>query len=277
MTRADLPFADAVRSLVRWNQTLADWERFLAQEPHGCFVAEWEGMPAGTVTTTCYGVALGWIGMLLVHPDRRHCGIGTALLQHAMSSLRDRGVLNMKLDATPQGQPLYEGLGFQAEEPLARWQGQTLPAEPCSRWVRPLVANDSSWPALSKLDAGAFGISRERMLKDLAEQSVLCVTGSWPDGSTGFGMLREGARAYYLGPAAASSATAGADIVRHLLSYRAERPVFWDVLNGNEAARSLAAAFGFSIQRPLLRMRFGTQPLPYCVERQYAIADPAVG
>ena len=48
MTRGDLPFADSVRFLAGWNQTPADWERFLATEPDGCFLAEWNGAPAGT-------------------------------------------------------------------------------------------------------------------------------------------------------------------------------------------------------------------------------------
>jgi len=68
MTRDDLPFADSVRSLEGWNQTLADWERFLTLQPDGCFVAEWNGTRAGTAATTIYGSDLAWIGMVLVHP-----------------------------------------------------------------------------------------------------------------------------------------------------------------------------------------------------------------
>ena len=55
LTQADLPFADALRALVGWNQTIRDWQRFLALQPDGCFLAEWGGSPAGTATTICYG------------------------------------------------------------------------------------------------------------------------------------------------------------------------------------------------------------------------------
>src|SRR5881409_405096 len=61
--RDDLPFADSLRALAGWNQTLGDWERFLVTEPTGCFLAEWNGTPAGTATTMVYGPELAWIGM----------------------------------------------------------------------------------------------------------------------------------------------------------------------------------------------------------------------
>src|SRR5438046_10513397 len=90
LTLADLPFADSVRALACWNQTLDDWQRFLATEPGGCFLAEWNGAPAGTATTTVYGPDLAWIGMMLVHPEYRRRGIGRALLQRCIEHLRNK-------------------------------------------------------------------------------------------------------------------------------------------------------------------------------------------
>src|SRR5215510_8173248 len=112
LTQADLPFADSVRATAGWNQTRRDWERFLALEPNGCFLAEWNGAPAGTATTTVYGTELAWIGMVLVHPDYRRRGIGRALLEHCIEHLREREVRCIKLDATPAGKKVYDGLGF---------------------------------------------------------------------------------------------------------------------------------------------------------------------
>src|SRR6185436_14043087 len=108
LTRDDLPFADSVRALAGWNQTIADWERFLTAEPDGCFLAEWNGVPAGTATTMVYGLALAWIGMVLVHPDHRRRGIGRALLVRCIEHLRGRGVRGIKLDATPAGKEVYD-------------------------------------------------------------------------------------------------------------------------------------------------------------------------
>jgi len=99
----DLAFADSLRALVGWNQTFDDWERFLALEPDGCFLAECNGAPAGTATTLVYGPDLAWIGMALVHPDYRRRGIGRALLERCLEHLRVREVRCVKLDATPLG------------------------------------------------------------------------------------------------------------------------------------------------------------------------------
>src|SRR5256885_14028805 len=101
MNESDLPFADSLRELAGWNQTLVDWRRMLALSPSsqsasvetcapqsGCFVAEWEGVLVGTVTILCYGKELAWIGMLLVHPESRGRGIGQTLLHHCLDHLR---------------------------------------------------------------------------------------------------------------------------------------------------------------------------------------------
>ena len=92
MRQTDLPFADAVRALAGWNQTLDDWRRFLAIEPDGCYLAERNGQSAGTATTIVYGPTVAWIGMVLVHPDYRRKGVGTALLEQCLTYLRTSGV-----------------------------------------------------------------------------------------------------------------------------------------------------------------------------------------
>ena len=138
MDTRDLDFADSVRAAANWNQTKQDWERFVACEPRGCFVAEWEGSPAGTATTTYYGPELGWIGMLLVHPEFRKRGIGTGLLRHCIASLTQREAKGIKLDATPIGQRLYERLGFTAEERVAPLGNQGGPDPECGPWRSPL-------------------------------------------------------------------------------------------------------------------------------------------
>ncbi len=88
MTAGDLPVVDALRRAENWNQTAKDLERFLRYEPDGCFLACWDGVAVGTVTTTAYGTDLGWIGMMLVHADYRRRGIASALIQTSLEYLR---------------------------------------------------------------------------------------------------------------------------------------------------------------------------------------------
>src|SRR3954470_6746665 len=99
LTAADLPFADALRATAGWNQTLTDWRRFLDLSPCGCLLAECDGRPVATATTIVYGQELGWIGMLLVHPDFRRRGIARVLMDHCIEILRSAGVRSIKLDA----------------------------------------------------------------------------------------------------------------------------------------------------------------------------------
>ena len=278
LRRDDLPFADTVRSLAGWNQTLEDWHRFLAMEPKGCFLAEWDGQPAGTATTITYGSSVAWIGMVLVHPDRRRLGVGTALLLRCIDYLRERGVSSIKLDATPAGKQVYDGLGFQVEWPLARWDCKApLPrlasARPEIRAWRP-----SDAARVDALDRAAFGASRMRLLQALAPQSLHALVFEASAGSVeGYGFMRKGTRADYLGPIAAASAEAGLALVEALLAQCHAESVFWDIPDANVPAVQWARQHGFVMQRPLIRMFLGTNSAPSDAQMQFALAGPEVG
>ncbi|MEW6305109.1 MAG: GNAT family N-acetyltransferase [Verrucomicrobiota bacterium] len=275
LTERDLSFADAFRAQAGWNQTLEDWRRFIAYEPEGCFLAEWSGTPAGTATTACYGTELAWIGMVLVHPDFRRNGIGKALLQHCLDCLDARPMRCVKLDATPQGQPLYEKLGFHAEWTLARWEArfanQLEFKAPAS--IRALKTSDLT--AADALDVPVFGVSRRGMLERLAAQSRGFVSEA--NGRlNGFGFIRPGARADYLGPVVATSVEAGCALVRTLLA-TAQGTVFWDIPDANAPAVQLAKELGFQQQRTLLRMYRGENRHPGEPASVFALAAPEIG
>jgi GNAT superfamily N-acetyltransferase len=114
LTVADIPAGMHLKKQAGWNQLEADWQRLLDLQPDGCFLAELDGARAGTVTTCRFG-PVAWVAMLLVDPVFRRRGIGRALMCHALDALDTRGVLSVRLDATPMGRPLYESLGFASE------------------------------------------------------------------------------------------------------------------------------------------------------------------
>jgi GNAT superfamily N-acetyltransferase len=278
MRREDFAAADGLRRAAGWNQTLSDWDRFLQCEPEGCFVAEAERAVLGAVTTIAYGRDLGWIGMLLVHPDHRRLGIGSKLLERALQFLEQRGVRCIKLDATPAGQPVYERFGFKAEFGLSRWQRGSLDAPPTapSEPQAPLAPPDLALAL--KLDRSAFGFDRSTLLNAVASRSFRSkvLQNSTSDGY-GFGLLRSGSRAFYLGPVVATSNSVAHALIESLLAEIPDQPVFWDVLEPNKPAAELAAQLGFTIQRPLVRMHRGPNIQSPRPELQYAIIDPAVG
>jgi GNAT superfamily N-acetyltransferase len=274
MGEADLAFADSLRALVGWNQTPADWRRLLTLEPEGCFVAEWEGQPSGTATTTRHGDGLAWIGMVLVHPERRRHGLGRALLRRCIEHLDAVGCRCIKLDATPEGRPLYESLGFHDEWPLARWEGVAGAGGAALPWVRPYRPGDRA--ACLAADVEAFGVSRERLLDGLLAAGTVLVAEE--EGHlVGYGILRPGSRATYMGALVAGFPAAGKGIARALLDGVAGQTVFWDIPEAAGEAVALAGELGFRRQRLLTRMFRGRNDQPGIPARQFAIADPATG
>ena len=281
MADTDVPFADRLRDLAGWNQSLQDWRRLLRHDPDGCYVAEWSGRPAGTATTTTYSKDLAWIGMVLVDPNLRRQGIGRALLVHCIEHLRQSGVGCIKLDATPLGKRVYGPLGFVAEWSLSRWQTAKLAA--CTAridatsdlGVRPLDKGHIG--CVADLDAGAFGAARDRMLAMLAAQSDTRVRRDGAGQVTGYGMLRPGQRADYLGPMVAHDESSGVALADDLLGSIQGRPLFWDIPDSNHAAVRVAQHYGMHRQRTLTRMYLGRNARPGTPSAQWAIAAPEIG
>ena len=281
MTDTDVPFADRVRDMAGWNQSLQDWRRVLRHDPHGCFVAEWNGRPAGTATTTIHSKDLAWIGMVLVDPDLRRRGIGTALLMRCIEHLRRSGVGCIKLDATPLGRQVYGPLGFVAEWSLSRWE--TAELAPCPARIdtasdpgpRPLDSGDIC--CVADLDASAFGVARNRMLSMLAAQSQTRVRRDGAGRIEGYGMLRPGQRAHYLGPMVAEDESSGIALADDLLGGIPGQPLYWDIPDANQAAIRVACRYGMQRQRTLTRMYLGENTRPGRPEAQWAIAAPEIG
>jgi predicted N-acetyltransferase YhbS len=281
MTEGDLSAADELRRRTGWNQTLEDWRRLLWLEPRGCFVAIENSEVVGTVTTTTYGQTLAWIGMMLVHSEHQRRGIGTQLMRQALEYLRDRGVACVKLDATPAGRPVYERLGFVSESTLTRCQRpssarmQSPASVAAATGARELT--DADWEKVDAIDHAVFGASRACLLRSLAHDSRAVLVLAAQGRVVGWGMVRPGANADYLGPLVCSSEEVSLSLVTALLGKARSHSVIWDIPDENEAAKATAQRFGFAPLRPLTRMRMGPELVAGDRQLQFAIADPAVG
>jgi GNAT superfamily N-acetyltransferase len=253
--------------LAGWNQTRDDWLRLIDYEPFGCFAAVSGDRVVGTVTTTRYGQALAWIGMMLVHPEWRRRGIATGLMAESLGYLDDCDVGCVKLDATPAGQAVYEKLGFRVEWSFQRWQRDSRNNETGNSCLAFSRAYEN--PARA-LDVEAFGCDRTEWLRRLA--AVSSVRADY----RGSGMLRSGHLAYYLGPVTAQDCEAAQEIVQSLLAPIAGL-VFWDIPQPNADAVQLARSLGFQSTRTLMRMWSGPRPITPNLQLQYAISGPATG
>jgi GNAT superfamily N-acetyltransferase len=274
---SDLDFADSLRELAGWNQTLGDWRRFLALQPAGCFLAQWDGAPAGTAASLSYGTDLAWIGMVLVQPEYRRRGIARALVLQCLEYLRNCGVRCVKLDATPEGQFVYKDLGFKEEWTWRRWESSlSPPGQECRQTgLRPWQEKDAL--GFERQDARAFGASRRELLTALAQESCCALAHESEEGTLdGYGMARCGAKALYLGPVSASSPRTGIALIAALTAQGAGR-VFWDIPDPNIVAVEWAERHGFRPQRSLTRMRLGENNRLGNPLQQFALAGPELG
>jgi GNAT superfamily N-acetyltransferase len=250
MTIADIPLGMRLKTEAGWNQTEADWRRFLAMEPKGCFVAEYKDEPIGTTTTCVFG-KVAWIAMVLVDERIRGRGIGKALLTGAIDYLDAAGVRSVRLDATSLGQPLYEKLGFRAQFELIRYTG-VLPVRGRVAWVRRAKSED--WSDLLGLDRKATRTGRAKLLKRLFAEQPNDVWLAEPTGSVaGYFTVRRGSEALQLGPVIGDYKVGGLLLGHACNVYKGER-VYMDIPCNNRMPQAAALACGLTEQRRLLRM-----------------------
>jgi predicted N-acetyltransferase YhbS len=253
MSSGDLGAGLGLSRQAGWNQTEADWSRVLFLQPDGCFVAERNGAPVGTVATCIFGT-VAWIAMVLVEETLRGQGIGKALMTHALEFLDRRDIRTVRLDATPLGLPLYEKLGFASEYRLDRYMGRLAGIETPSI---ALPMSPDPIDGMLALDRAVTGTERGKLLRRLAAErpeSLRVVRRG--DDVDGFLMARFGSRALHIGPCIAQPEVGVSLLVEAWRTY-AGRDVFIDVPSDHAEAQASARAAGLTIQRHLTRMRRG--------------------
>ena len=277
----DIPFGMMLKDIAGWNQLPADWERLIALEPEGCFVARYDGRDVGTATVTAYQKRFGWVGMVLVHPDMRRKGIGTMLLRHGIRYLERKDVTAVKLDATAAGKQLYLTLGFADEYLLERRQGRgetvDSPADPSIVSTRSALSGVLD--RLCEYDGPVFGADRSRVLRRLiAEPEVQSAVAVDSYGAIrGYIMVRYGSSRHYIGPWVADNADVGRALWRWALSRIPGEPFFVDVCLANPDADGIVPREFFPLQRQLIRMVRGENRYPGESRRVFGIAGPEMG
>jgi GNAT superfamily N-acetyltransferase len=230
----DIAIAAELSAQAGWNQTAEDWRMLLQLNPENCFGIDADGCLVSTATLMCYGKQLGWIGMVLTNAAYQRRGFARTLLLHTIARADQLGIESLKLDATDQGQPLYEKLGFRVEQPVERW------------WrPKQTPAGAGTQPAkLSDHDLHAYGADRSELLRALTNR------GKVQASADGYCLSRPGVRANYIGPCVSQSA----DFARRSIEAFAGEESYWDLLPQNRPAVRLATGLGFTPLRKLIRM-----------------------
>jgi GNAT superfamily N-acetyltransferase len=243
LTEKDVAAAMELSMEAGWNQTPDDWRMLIQLDSKGCFGVEVEGQLVATTTLLCYGRLLAWVGMVLTRTEWRGRGFARNLLATALARADQLGIATVKLDATEQGQPVYEKVGFRGEQPVERWfrEGSSRTGQ---RTVWQEILNKTSLD----LDSEAFGADRSPLLRVLGTRSTISST-------TGAYLLsRSGRVSDYIGPCVSRNREAAQRLIEARVHNSSAKSWFWDVISQNREAASLAQELGFKPQRNLLRM-----------------------
>jgi GNAT superfamily N-acetyltransferase len=263
----DIAGAAELSEQAGWNQTRDDWRMLIDMAPEGCLAIEVDGELAATTTLLGYGRRLAWIGMVLTKMSYRGRGFARRLLTQALTLADEMRIETVKLDATDQGRPLYEKMGFRCEQAVERW------SRPASVHASSTALAGSDLPTEDWriADHRAFGADRSELLERLARRSQPAVFIE-----SSYLLTRPGRQTRYLGPSVCDAPGTARVLTERALRTAGSQDWSWDLLPGNRGAVAIARDLGFTSTRQLQRMVRGKQ-LHAREEAIYAIAGLELG
>ncbi|HEX5295311.1 MAG TPA: GNAT family N-acetyltransferase [Streptosporangiaceae bacterium] len=221
------------REDVKWRFALDAGSVFGVDDPAGGLAA--------AIAVTRYEPGLAVIGLLVVAARHARRGLGRRLTEFALEWAGGRVVY---LYATPEGQPLYEGMGFRVVDHVNRHAGRFGPPPGMAGGgaapggvtgggvlVRPPVPADQA--EVLGLDRAGFGASRATVLGALGRLAEQVVVAAADDGGVvGHGCAWRNLGVLAIGPVVARD-DAAARAVIGAMAARAGGPVRVDVPAGH--------------------------------------------
>lgn len=210
----DLPAAWALSNALQWPHRLADWQAFL-QLGEGRAAIHGQDL-AAVGMRWAWGEQAVSIGVVIVASAWRGQGWGRRMMQALAQGLDDRALM---LNATEEGRPLYEKLGYEPvgtvhqHQGLARQAaGAALPHGWHLRQARPGEA-----PSLAVLDEAARGFPRGRLIAHCLAEAVQAVVLEDSRGACGFAAMRRFGRGLVIGPVVAPDRVLAQALINRLL------------------------------------------------------------
>lgn len=223
MTRADLDRALAWATAEGWNPGTYDAAAFYAADPAGYFVADRAGEPVACASAVRYGENFGFVGLYIVRPEYRGRGFGMTVWAAALAHLAGR---NVGLDGVLAQVPNYERSGFRTAHHTVRYAGTGGGERPVG--LVPLSA--VPFESVCAYDASCFPAPRAAFLREWVALPGSVALGADGDaGLTGYGVLRECATGYKVGPLFADGPGTAARVLRGLLAAIPGEPFTVDI------------------------------------------------
>jgi predicted N-acetyltransferase YhbS len=243
LTRNDIPVADQILSLAFGTpgNRAEELRRCLALQPDGWRLAICQGQPVGTVGAVDYG-PFAWIGLMAVHPEQQHGGIGGLLMADILSWLDQRGCPLVRLDATQAGARLYRKLGFVGVGYTHLYQDPKFAPLPDNS-IEVAVVEQADLPEIAALDETIFGASRHHLLviywNEFPDRFLVARTRR---GELSGYLVVQGAR---LGPWVCTNPLAAEALLQAAFVLPCDGPLRLIVPDENTAARRLIHQVGF--------------------------------
>lgn len=196
LTAADVDAAVALGTAQGWRDRRLFYELVLRTSTCRPLAGVVGGRMVATGLATASG-PVGWLGAIVVAAEYRGRGFGRAVTEELCRRLRAAGCSTLSLEATDQGRPMYERMGFRLATHYHQLQADHLPerpAEPDGARLRRLEPADL--PAVFQLDRLATAEDRSAPLGVLAEG--LRAGRTW---AGGWALERGGSICGYLLPA----------------------------------------------------------------------------
>lgn len=279
MTPAEADAGLRLSRTARWNQTREDWS-FMLRNGTGVGFRTEAGVWVASMIILPLGQEYGWISMVLTDPDWRRRGLAKRLMAIGLERLHKRD-LTASLDATPQGETVYRGIGFKGRISLARWV-----VEPIGGTVEQNTANESLIRAVRKedldrlatWDKGHSGCDRKAVLNHLfASRPELALLKETASGDiAGFIMGRRGERFTQLGPLVALDQNIAMRLLLAALKI-VDGPVYLDAFDKHQPHLGDETGTSWKLERRFSRMIHEGNPAPGNPDMLFLAAGPELG
>ncbi len=282
-TEYDIPEAMELKNALGWNQTVADWKRFIFLAGEGNFKVAIDRHLAAT----CFLFIrdhIAWLAMLIVKEEYKRRGVGRALIEKSLEYCKDRGITLIKLDGTQEAYPLYRGFGFLDEGEVGMFKGRIGSLNNAGSHASGLKLKQvdvKDLDGIISIDTEAFGVSRaatiERLLLDYPGRGFV----SGEKEISGYILFKPGHHSYQIGPLIASSRKEAEVLLQAVIERiglengKADISIF-SPLNYTAAAQ-LFERKGFTCVRRLIRMYKGKNMLRGRAKMLYALSGPEKG
>lgn len=241
-----------------WNPGIHDAECFYFADPHGFFLADYEGQPVGCVSAVRYDNTFAFVGLYLVKPEFRGQGIGSALADRVFKYLE--GVESIGNDAVIEQQDNYTRYGFGMAHRNVRYRGTSINCEPDSTGIVEL--GEFSFYELLRYDRTMFPTPRTQFLRCWISQPGGAALGfTRGQGLLGYGVMRKCRQGYKIGPLFADNEEVAEALFNALTARAGKEEFYLDIPEPNPGAMALVKRHNLEPVFETGRMFIGKPPV----------------